>query len=298
MGKVRIPGGSGITLLTLAFHFKSGLSSGHLTARAAAISFKFFLAFFPGILFLFTIIPLIPLKDFQTTLMLTLQQAIPDPLFPLIEKTILDIITIRHTGLLSFGFLMALYFSSSSFISLISSFNQSININESRSPWQQRILSLLLMIVSTILIIIAISIMIIGRDSIRWLIDNHYITDPGNIAFFFTGRWFVLAAMVYLIISMIYYFAPARSVGFRFFSVGSLIATLFIVAMAWGFGYFIRYFSAHNALYGSVGTLLLLLLYVYYNAIILLVGFELNASIVAAKRKNAASAQEELPQNV
>jgi membrane protein len=284
LDRVKIPGGSGITLHTLVTHFSSAIGAGSLSTRASSISFKFFLALFPGIIFLFTIIPLIPLKDFHTTLMEILNDFVPDTFAPLLEKTINDIVSRRHTGLLSLGFILALYFSSSSFISLISSFNQSINIADSRSGVQQRIISLILMLVTTILVIAAVSIMVIGHDSLEWLIAEGYLSRNKIYSALILWRWALLGGLIYLIISTIYYLAPAKRKEFRFFSVGSLIAALMLMANAWGFGYFVKYFSHHNALYGSVGTLLLLLLYIYYNATILLVGFELNASIHAAKR--------------
>ncbi|MFO7722413.1 MAG: YihY/virulence factor BrkB family protein [Bacteroidales bacterium] len=294
LSMVKIPGGSGITLYTLVTHFRSAIGSGSLTTRASSISFKFFVALFPGIIFLFTIIPLIPLKDFHETLMLILNDMVPDTFAPLLEKTINDIVSRRQTGLLSMGFILALYFSSSSFISLISSFNQSINIEDTRTGMQQRIISIILMIVTTLLVIIAVSIMILGHDSLQWLIEQGYISESKNYSLLLIGRWFFLGGLIYLIISTIYYLAPTRRKDFRFFSVGSLIATLFLMVNAWGFGFFVKYFSHHNALYGSVGTLLLLLLYIYYNAIILLVGFEINTSIRAAKKNLNNHSQESI----
>ena len=276
----------------LISHFKPGISQGSLSTRASSISFKFFLALFPAIIFIFTITPLIPLEGFYNNLMLALEELVPEQLFPFIENTISDIVSRRQAGLLSFGFLLALYFSSSSFIGLISSFNQSINIDETRSPLQQRVISILLVIISTILIIIAISIMILGQDTVQWLNEQGYIRTHVSYFFLPAIRWGILFALIYTTISMIYFIAPSRKAGFKFFSVGSLIATLCLVALAWGFGYFIKYFSAHNVLYGSIGTLLLLLLYIYYNATILLVGFELNASIHVARKNNLSATQE------
>jgi len=287
---VMIPGGKGISLYTVVSYFRASVSAGSLNTRAAAISFKFFLAIFPGIIFLFTIIPLVPVPDFQVNLLLMIQELIPEMLFPLLENTIEDIISRPNTGLLSIGFFLALWFSSSSFISMISSFNQSINIEETRTPLQQRVMSILLMIGSTILILFAITIMVIGQDTIDWLIHKGYLEFNNVYRVITTARWFLLGSIIYITISGIYYFAPARNAGFRFFSAGSIIATLLLLLIAWGFGYFVNSFSAHNALYGSVGTLLLTLLYIFYNATILLVGFEINASIHMARKKCASPA--------
>ena len=133
--------------------------------------------------------------------------------------------------------------------------------------------------------------MVVGQDTLVWLVGEGYLKKSYVISFLPVGRWFMLGAIIYLTISGIYFFAPAKRKGFRFFSTGSLIATLAFVLLAWGFGYFVTYFSSHNALYGSVGTLILFLLYIYYNATILLVGFELNTSIHAAGKKQAQTPQ-------
>jgi len=283
--KIVIPGGNGITLYTVVYFFRLATSSDSLNTRAASVSFKFFLALFPGILFLFTLIPLIPIHNFQQNLMLLLEEMLPDMIYPVLEDTIFDIISRKHAGLISLGFFFSLWFSSSMFIGLITSFNQSSNIEETRTPVQTRVLGVLLMLGSAILMIIAIGVMVLGQDTLQWLTVQGYLKANVFLSILPITRWFLLALLIYITIAVIYFTAPAKSHRVRFFSVGSIIATLFFVALAWGFGLFVQYFSAHNALYGSVGTLLLMLLYIYYNAMILLVGFELNISIHAAKKK-------------
>lgn len=286
--RIKIPGASGMTMYDFASYFRPVIT-GNLNSRASAISYKLFLAIFPGIIFIFTIIPYIPVKDFQQTLMLIIQDILPDDVFPVVERTIADIINIKHSGLLSIGFILTLYFSSSGFISLISSFNQSINIKETRSWYQQRLISLALTVTTTLIIIIAVTMMAVGHSTIEWLIGKGFLARQTIYSILLVGRWFLLATMIYLSIALIYYVAPAKRAGFRFFSIGSLVATLLFIAIAWGFGLFIQYFSSYNALYGSVGTLLILMLYIYYNATILLIGFELNASIHAMKNKTKST---------
>jgi membrane protein len=288
---ITIPGTSGMTMYHFASYFRPVIT-GNLNARASAISFKLFLAIFPGIIFIFTIIPYIPIRDVQPTLMLIIRDILPDDVFPMVQKTISDIINIRHTGLLSVGFILTLYFSSGGFISLISSFNQSINITETRTWIQKRAISLILTVVTTLIIIVAVALMAIGHTTIEWLVRKGFLTGQTIYTMLPAGRWFILALMIYLSVALIYYIAPAKKAGFGFFSVGSFISALLLIALTWGFGLFIRYFSAYNALYGSAGTLLTVMLFIYYNSTILLIGFELNASIQAMKKKMARSQQE------
>lgn len=284
--KIMIPFGKGVTLYKFVVLFMKGVSAGYITTRAASISFKLFMALFPGIIFIFTIIPYIPIGGFYSNLMLMIGDVVPETLFPLVEQTIEDIAIRKRSGLLSFGFLMAFYFSSSSFMSIISSFNQSINVTDMRKGWQQRLVSVALVIISTLMVIIAIALIAFSQDRISWLVEQGWMDTEQNLKIFFAGRWIILTTILYITISLIYFLAPAKRDGYSFFSIGSLIATLFFILIGWGFGYFVTYFSAHNILYGSIGTLLLLLLYIYYNAIVLLIGFELNAGIAAAQKSS------------
>ena len=289
--RIRIPGTSGMTLYHFASCFKPVLT-GNFNTRAASISFKLFLAIFPAIIFLFTIIPYIPVADFQSTLMLVFQEIMPDNVFPIVEKTISDIITIKHSGLLSMGFILTLYFSSNGFISLISAFNQSINIKETRTWYQQRLISLLLMVITTLILIMAVTLMAIGRGTLEWMMAKGIMPIKNIFPLLLIGRWFLLATVIYLTLCIVYYVAPAKRAGFRFFAIGSAVATILTILLAWGFGAFISHFSSYNALYGSVGTILILMLYIYYNASIMLIGFELNASILVMRKENNPLPQE------
>lgn len=289
--RIRIPGTPGMTLYHFASCFKPVLT-GNFNTRAASISFKLFLAIFPAIIFLFTIIPYIPVADFQSTLMLVFQEIMPDNVFPIVEKTISDIINIKHSGLLSLGFILTLYFSSNGFISLISAFNQSININETRTWYQQRLVSLLLMVITTLILILAVTLMAVGRETLEWMMAKGIMPIKNIYSLLLIGRWFLLATVIYLTLSIVYYVAPAKRAGFRFFAIGSAVATALTILLAWGFGTFISHFSSYNALYGSVGTILILMLYIYYNASIMLIGFELNASILVMRKENHSMPQE------
>jgi membrane protein len=186
--------------------------------------------------------------------MLLLQEMLPDMIYPVLEETIYDILSRKHAGLISLGFFFSLWFSSSMFIGLINSFNQSINLAETRTPVQTRVLGVLLMLGSAILMIIAIGFMVLGQDTLLWLTDQGYLKENTFLKILPMARWFLLAFLIYITISVIYFTAPVKRYRVRFFSVGSIIATLFFVALAWGFGLFVKYFSAHNALYGCCST--------------------------------------------
>ncbi len=281
--RIVLPGFDGLPLFTVLKFFFKGLFEGRLTVRASAISFDFFLALFPSIIFFFTIIPFIPISDFQTQLMQTLQEIIPATLWHHVSSTIEDIIIRPRSDLLSLGFILALYFSTNGVNSIIEGFNSSFHTIIQRSWLQQRLISLFLVFVISFLIIIAVTLQIAGNFAMRFLVREGLLTDHFTIIIIQVVRWILIFTTFLFSISFLYYIAPAKKRIFRFISPGSLIATLLIILTTYGFNYYIENFNRYNALYGSIGTLLVFLLWVYFNSNIILIGFELNASIRSAK---------------
>jgi membrane protein len=165
--KIVLPGFDGIPLFTVLIFFFQGLFQGKLTLRASAVSYNFFLALFPTILFFFTIIPFVPIRDFQPTLLNALQEVIPATLWWHVSSTLTEIITRPRSDLLSIGFILALYFSTNGIASIIEGFNSTAHSIETRSWIKQRLVSLFLLVVISVLIIILISLSIIGGYIIR-----------------------------------------------------------------------------------------------------------------------------------
>jgi membrane protein len=281
--KIKPIGFEGLTLLEIFRLFRAGVHSSAMNNRAAAISFKFFMAIFPGVIFFFSILPIVPISDFKNTILVILHDFTPEQIYPAIEHTIFDILSRHQEGLLSIGFLMALYFSSGGFMSVINAFNQSNHINETRSRWQQRVTSVVLVFITGVIILIALLLILAGRKTIAWFISEDFIHNQTGIQIFFYARWLAITAMLFFSVSFIYFLAPAKRTRYRFFSAGSTLTTLLILLIGFGFRFFIMYFSRHNALYGSVGTLMIILLFIYLNAFILLIGFELNAALLKGK---------------
>lgn len=281
--RIVLPGFNGLPLFTVLQFFVKGLFEGRLTLRASAISFDFFLALFPSILFFFTIIPFVPIEDFQPQLLQTLEDVIPHTLWTHVSSTLEDIIIRPRSDLLSIGFILAMYFSTNGINSIIDGFNSTYHGIESRSWIRQRFVALFLVFIFSFLIIIAISLQIVGSYVMRFLVDGGLLTNNFTIVVIQAVRWILIIATFLSTISFMYYFAPAKRKVFRFISAGSTLATLLIILTTYGFNYYIENFGRYNALYGSIGTLLVFLLWVYFNSNILLIGFELNASIRSAK---------------
>lgn len=280
--KLVLPGFDGIPIYNVLDFFLKGLINGNLTTRASAISFSMFLALFPAIIFIFTLIPFIPIENFQNVLLELIHDVTPNKAWEAVEVTVTDIVKRPRSGLLSIGFVLALFFATNGINSMIDAFNASYHTMEFRGIFMQRWVAIILVFVLAVLLIIAIATISLGAAIFNFLLENNWIHDSFIIHLIKGIRWMVLIALTYFGISFIYYLGPAKKRPFRFFSAGSSLATLFMMVINFVFNYYANNLANYNALYGSIGTLLLILLWVYFNSIIVLIGFELNVSIYNA----------------
>lgn len=279
---ISIPGSHKQTLYdVLAFFFK-GLFEGALTVRASAVSFNFFLAIFPFIIFIFTLIPYIPIHQFQDKLFELFAEVIPPDTFSMVESTIYEIIMKQNSGLLSLSFVLTFLFSTNGISAIIDGFNSTWHNIETRSWVQQRIVAFWLLIVLSLLVIFSIAVITTGGIFIDWMVKKEWIKGAFTIYSLVVLKWFITLSLTYFSVSLLYYYAPAKRKMYRFFSAGSVLATLLLILGTLGFNYYIANFARYNALYGSIGTLIVFMMWLYFNAIILLIGFELNASILRA----------------
>ena len=285
---VVIPGFDGLPMYEVLDFFYKGVINGAITTRASAISFSMFLALFPALIFIFTLIPFIPIDSFQDVLLELLYDVIPHKAWDAVESTLTDIITRPRGGLLSLGFILALFFSTNGINSMIDAFNASYHSMEARGILMQRWVAIVLVFILAILLIVAITTITLGTNFFTYIGEFDTVVDIYILDLIRWVRWLVLVALTYFGISVIYYWGPAKRTPFKFFSAGSSLVTVFMMAINIGFNYYANNMAQYNALYGSIGTLLLILLWVYFNSIIILIGFELNVSILNAgiKQKN------------
>ena len=283
--RIKPIGFAGLSLYDVAIFFWKGLMEGAITTRASSLAFNFFLAFFPSIIVFFTLIPYIPIEGLQETLMELLAVVLPPSTNEITFTTLDDIINNPRGGLLSLGFILALYFSTNGINSLIEAFNSSYHIREIRPLIQQKILSLGLTLLLSVMLIIAIGLIIFGTVVVNYLVENSIITSSAADLIIY-GKWMVMLAMLFFGISILFHLGPAMKSKWKLFTPGSIFATIFIIITSIGFNYYINNFSQYNKIYGSIGTLMIILLWMYFNSIILLTGFELNASISNAKQRS------------
>lgn len=283
--KVVLPGFDGMPFYDVMKFFFTGIYKGAVTSRASAVSFNFFMALFPAIIVLFTLIPYVPVMGFQESLLDLMRDLIPQQIFGSVEDTLFDIINRPRGGLLSVGFFLTLYFATNGVNSIIEAFNQTYHTIETRSFIRQQLISIVLVLILALLLILAISFITIGPLVISWLDERGFLRGKFVYEIIVVSKWLIIIIMFLLMYSFLYYLGPAHKKDYRFISAGSTFATLSTILTSIGFNYYVNNFSRYNSLYGSIGTLLLFLLWIYFNSIILLIGFELNASITQVKRK-------------
>lgn len=282
---VVLPGFDRIPIYNVLDFFFKGVVNGAITTRASAISFSMFLALFPALIFFFTLIPFIPIDNFQDVLLGLIHDITPTKAWEAIDSTVTDIVTRPRGGLLSLGFVLALFFATNGISSLIDAFNASYHTMEFRGIFMQRWVAIVLVVVLAVLLIVVIATIVVGTAFFNYLDNKDLLHDNYVAQLIQYFRWVALLALTYFGVSFIYYWGPAKKTPFKFFSAGSTLVTILMMISNIGFNFYANNLATYNALYGSIGTLLLVLLWVYFNSIIVLIGFELNASIYNASLK-------------
>jgi membrane protein len=282
---VALPGFDNMPVYDVADFFFTGIQRGSIKTRAQSLAFSFVLALFPAIIFLFSMIPYVPVHNFQDQLLDLIKNLLPTNAYEAMRTTIEDIIRHQHSGLVSVGFLFALYFTSNGFMALMKGFNTSYHTSEKRSPVKRRIVAVILTLILSILLILAIVLIIFGEVAIKYLVVKHILKTKTQVWLLLLGKWMIVLALFFIAISFLYYYAPSVKKRWRFISAGSTLATLLTIITSIVFTYFVNNFGQYNKLYGSIGTLIVIMLWIYFNSLILLLGFELNASIDNAKKQ-------------
>lgn len=283
--KIVLPGFQEVPLYYVLKFFGRGLQKGALQTRASALAFHLFLALFPSIIFLFTLIPYIPIHNFQEQLLSIIQGFMPQSAYEATRTTIVDIVSHQRGSLLSIGFVAALYFSTNGFHTMITAFNRSYHVAETRTWLMQRVISLILVLISTTLLIAAIAFIIASEI----MLAKAHFMDSVVHYIIIGGRFIIIFALFFCTISFMYYLGPAKKVRWKFINAGSTMATILLMLTSYGFAFYVNNFGQYNKIYGSIGTLIVILLWIYFNSYVLLLGFELNASIENAKRKHHGS---------
>jgi membrane protein len=282
--KITFPGFDGVPLYDAIKFFIKGIQKGSLTTRASSIAFNFLLAIGPAVIFLLAMIPYLPIENFQQELYGVLNQVMPENSYIAIE-TLLDEIFHKRAGLPFFGFLISLFFAQKGVHGIIEAFNASYHIAETRKWFKQRMVAVLLVFIYYFLVVFAVLLMFFNKSFIKELVEMDIIKRDVTFYLLLGGRWVIIVALTFFCISFLYYMAPQKETKWRFYSAGSSLATLLVILASLGFSYFVNHFAQFNKFFGSIGALIALMLWINFNSISLLIGFELNASIKNANQR-------------
>ena len=281
--KVKLPWLGGLSLYDLLELFFIGIVKGAFSYRAGAIAFSFFMALFPFALFILNLIPYIPIEGFQQDFLEFIEESVPPTTFDAIFSIINDILNNSYQGLLSTGFLLSIFLSANGINAILGGFEISYHITETRSFLRLYLISILLSLLLSLLLIITVSAIVVSEVFIQKIQFGSFI--EGNISLIQFSRFGFVILMILMTTSILFKFGTKQTSKIPFISIGSVFTTILIILSSYLFGIYVVKFAKYNELYGSIGTLLILMFYIWINCMILLLGFELNATINKLKRK-------------
>ena len=266
-----------------------------LNERASAISFNFLMAIPAATIFLCTLLPYLPISAQITDELLSLTESVTpdDNTYFAIKDFLIDFLETPRSGLLSLGFLLAVYYASNAMMGIMRTFNKSLIYISRRNFLESHWTAIKL---TTLLIVLVIATMILlatqGRI-LTWILERLNIMDAVTLWVIQIVRWVLLVGMFYYTIAFIYKYAPAVHKRWKVNSPGTILATFLILVTAWLFSFWVTNFGTFNKVYGSIGTILIIMVLVYINSMVLLIGFELNVSIHSLKHQADERAKQE-----
>jgi membrane protein len=289
--KVKLPGLEGLSFYDLVELYVTGIVKGALTTRASAIAFNFFMALFPFLIFVLIIIPYVPIDDFKMEFLRFLESFLPPNTSDFFFENIFENIDqSKRGGLLSSVFVLSILLMANGVSAVFSGFQNSYHEQLSRNVFRQYLYALGVALILAFLLII--TIVVLGYFQIYFIqklldtLENKgYQVGNQSVFWFDITKYAFFVIMVYMATATLYYFGTKEGKHSKFFSVGALFTTLLIILSSYLFGIYIEHFGQYNKLYGSIGALLILLFYLWLNSNILLMGYELNASMNKLRKR-------------
>ena len=273
----------GMSLYDILEMYITGIFKGAFSYRASSIAFSFFMALFPFALFILNLIPFIPLENFQEDFLHFIDNGVPPNTYYAIEAIVKDIMETSHQGLLSSGFILSILLMTNGINAILGGFEMSAHITITRGFFRQYFISLAISLVLSMILLITVAAIVIAEVMIQKINIRGYVADVSVIEW---SRYGFILLMILITTSILYKFGAKETSSIAFISYGAVFTTILIVISSYIFGIYVTKFAKYNELYGSIGTLLVLMFYIWINCMVLLLGFELNATISKLKRKN------------
>jgi membrane protein len=292
--KVKVPGNH-LSVYQFLKIFAANVEKDELVDRSNGVAFNFVLAIFPTVIFLFTLIPYIT-TYFPTihydNIMRFLGDFMPASMFEVVSTTVQDILGKQRGGLLTLGFLFAAFLATNGMLALIRAFNACYQTVEKRSFFRMRFTAAGLTMLLAFVILSAVVLLVVGEivlNSVTYQLSDlsHLRLDGYSLYGLFVLRFVVIFIVFFFTVSFIYYFGPAIHYNWKFFSIGSFLATLGCLAVSYGFSFYITNFGSYNKVYGSIGVLIALMIWIQLLTVVLLFGYEINASLHYGQKMDA-----------
>ena len=278
--RIKLPWLQGLSLYDLLELYGLGIVESALTYHASAIAFSFFMALFPFALFILNLIPYIPIAGFQEDFLLFVKDGVPPNTYDAIYKIITDILNNSHSGLVSYGFLLSILLMANGLNGILGGFETSRHVLVKRGFVRQYLVSLGMSLVLAFLLIVTVAIIVVFEV----VIQKTVFSD--QVQLIVLGRYAFIILMILITTSILFKFGTKHDKNRAFISIGSVFTTILILIDSYAFGIWVIKFSQYNELYGSIGTLLILMFYIWINCMILLLGFELNGTVNKMKKLN------------
>ncbi|SHG18314.1 membrane protein [Flavobacterium segetis] len=278
--KIKLPWLEGLSLYDLLELYGFGIVESALTYHASAIAFSFFMALFPFALFILNLIPFIPIEGFQEDFLMFVKDGVPPNTYDAIYQIITDILNNSDSGLLSSGFILSIFLMANGLNGILGGFQTSRHVLVKRGFIKQFLVALAMSLLLSLLLIVTVSTIVVFEV----VIQNTVFSD--QIQFIVLGRYAFVIIMILITTSVLFKFGTKHDNERAFISIGSVFTTILIVIDSYLFGIWVKNFSQYNELYGSIGTLLVLMFYIWINCMILLLGFELNGTVNKLKANN------------
>lgn len=279
LDKIAIPGFGGLTLLYLLKAYITGILRGALGSRAGSIAYSLFMAIFPGLVFMLNLVPYVPIEGFDIEFMEFINGLIPPQSLGFFEPIITDISQNERAGLLSVAGVLALFLTANGVNAIFGAFENAHYNEINRNFFRQYFVALCTAIILALLLLTTLVVLIYFEVALFLLRDKALFSDGTNISLLSIGKNLFLIIMIYSIVATLYYFGTQEGRKSKFFSPGALMTTILFMLTTSLFGIYIDNFNNYNELYGSIGALLIMMLYIWLNSNLILLGFDLNATL-------------------
>lgn len=278
--KVKMPGADGLSLYEIGDFFFRELKNTKLNIRCAAVTYNFLMAIPPTLLVVFSLVPYLPLRDVQQTILSTILLVTPnEKAYQSISSIIIDFMNKEQTGVLSFGILFTLFFSSNGMMGLINTFEKSLPVYVKRNGFKKRWTAIKLTVMLIIVAILSLAVFIIQAEALNDILLRIF----DNVAVLRIVSLILVSLIIFCMISVIYTYGPSLTQRFKFVSVGSVFATIMSIITTTVFFFLVNNFLHYNKVYGSIGTLMAFMVWMWLNTLVIILGYELNVSILLGK---------------